>query len=228
MDPSRPALDTAKRRLYLGFVRINKPACPKSHRDLGQAGFRDRKAALTSSEHAGVADHLLIHVPGTVDHDGSRQRIAIRRIEPLEPHRTTMSTLVERARSIGAGGSRVRARLIGKAFEPSCVRRVGAPAMRHQMRLDGAVGGIYQVEPRCARGKGEVYDADHVLINDAEPVSIQSIECAPQQAGIYLPVGSHRPPERELGACGHRSNPGKGKIDEKTARKYQDAGLQQQ
>lgn len=100
--------------------------------------------------------------------------------------------------------------------------------MRHPMRLDGAAGGVYQVESRCARGKGEVYDTNHILIDDAAAVSIQSIQRAPQQTGLYLPVGSHRPPEREPGACGRRSHPGNGKIDKKAARKYQDVELRDQ
>jgi hypothetical protein len=98
--------------------------------------------------------------------------------------------------------------------------------MRNQMRLHGTIGQVYQMKPRCTRGKGEVYDAHHVLMNDAPAMAIQRIERAPQQARVYLPVDNRRPPEREFGSCGPRSNRGNGKIDKKATRKYQDGELQ--
>jgi hypothetical protein len=65
-----------------------------------------------------------------------------------------------------------------------------------------------------------------VLMNDTGPVSIQSIERTPKHAGIYLPLDIGRSSEGEPGSWGPGSKPGNGKIDKKTARKYQDVELQ--
>ena len=56
-------------KLLLGFVRVNQAAGPKCRHDFGQAGIGDCEAAQTSTEHTGVAVHVLIHVPGSVYHN---------------------------------------------------------------------------------------------------------------------------------------------------------------
>jgi hypothetical protein len=57
-------------------------------------------------------------------------------------------------------------------------------------------------------------------------MSLQSIERAPQQTGIYLAVDTFCPSECEPGSRGPRSKAGKRKVDKKTAGKYQDIELQ--
>jgi len=128
---------------HLVIVRVDQAAWPKPCDDFGQAGIGDGEAALASTEHAGAADHLLIHVPGGMHHDRPRQSIAIGRVESLESHRATMGTHIERTRFIGSGGGRVRMRLIGEALEPSRMRRVGTPAMGDQMRPHAAVSEVH-------------------------------------------------------------------------------------
>jgi hypothetical protein len=91
----------------LAIARVDQAAGPKPCHDFGQAGVGDGEAALAATQHAGVADHVLIHVPGTMYHDRARQGVAVRRVESLEPHRATMGTHIKRARSIGSGGGRV-------------------------------------------------------------------------------------------------------------------------
>jgi hypothetical protein len=89
---------------YLVIVRVDQAAWPKPCHDFGQAGIGDGEAALAATKHAGVANHFLIHVPGTMHNDRPRQGIAIGRIESLEPHRAAMGTQIKRARSISSGG----------------------------------------------------------------------------------------------------------------------------
>ena len=94
------------------------------------------------------------------------------------------------------------------------------------MRLHAAIGEVYQVEPRRTRGKGEVSDADKVLVGDALLMSLQSIERAPKQTRSYLTVNTFGSSESEPGARGSRSKAGNRKTDKKTAGKYQDIELQ--
>jgi len=82
------------------------------------------------------------------------------------------------------------------------------------------------VKPRRARRKGEVGDADNVSVADAVLMSLQSIERTPKQTGINLTADTVCSSESEPCSHSSRSKPGKGKIDKKTARKYQDIQLQ--
>ena len=100
--------------------------------------------------------------------------------------------------------------------------------MGNQVRAHAAVGEVHQVKPRCARGKGEVGDADKVPVADAVVMLLQSIERTPQQTGIYLAGDTFCPSECEPGSRGPRSKAGNRKIDKKTAGKYQDIELQHQ
>jgi hypothetical protein len=100
--------------------------------------------------------------------------------------------------------------------------------MGNQVRAHGAVGEVHQVKPRCARGKGEVGDADKIPVADAVVMLLQSIERTPQQTGIYLAGDTFCPSECEPSSRGSRSKAGKRKIDKKTAGKYQDIELQHQ
>jgi hypothetical protein len=56
-------------------------------------------------------------------------------------------------------------------------------------------------------------------------MSLQRIECTPQQTGSDLAVGTAGLSESEPGSCGARSKAGKRKIAKKTAGKYQDVEL---
>jgi hypothetical protein len=84
-----------------------------------------------------------------------------------------MSADVNRTGSIGPGGGRVRARLIGKALQPSCMRRIGTLSMGNQMRAYAALGEVHDVKPWYTRRQGEVSDADKVSAADAVVVSLQ-------------------------------------------------------
>src|SRR5258707_13669412 len=88
----------------LGFVRVDQAAWPKPCHDFGQAGVGDGEATLAATEHAGVADHFLIHVPGTMHHDRARERVAVRRVESFEPHRAAVGSRIKRTRSIRSAG----------------------------------------------------------------------------------------------------------------------------
>jgi len=96
--------------------------------------------------------------------------------------------------------------------------------MGNQVRANAAVGEVHQVKSRCARGKGEVGDADEIPEADAVAVALQSVERAAQQIGIY-PLGALRSRKSESGARGPGSHAGKRKMDKKTAGKYQDEEL---
>jgi hypothetical protein len=93
------------------------------------------------------------------------------------------------------------------------------------MRLNAAMGEVYQVEPRRTRGKGEVSDADKVSVADTDLVSLQRIERTPQQTGSYLAVDTFCSSKSEPSACRPTSKAGKRKIDKKTAGNYQDIEL---
>jgi hypothetical protein len=97
--------------------------------------------------------------------------------------------------------------------------------MGNQARPYAAVGQVYQVKPRCARGKGEVGDADEIPGADAVPMLLQSIERTPQQTGIDLTADAVRSSESEPCSRSSRSEAGKSKIDERSAGKYQDFEL---
>src|SRR5258708_13803179 len=69
----------------LGSVRVDQAAWPKPCHDFGQAGAGDGEATLAATEHAGGADHFLIHVPGTMHPDRAGQRVLVFRVASLEP-----------------------------------------------------------------------------------------------------------------------------------------------
>ena len=98
--------------------------------------------------------------------------------------------------------------------------------MGNQVRARAALGEVHQVKPRCARGKGEVGDADKIPIANAGVMLLQSIERTPQQTGSDLTVDAFCSSESEPSSCRPRSNAGKSKIDQKASRKYQDIELQ--
>ena len=62
--------------------------------------------------------------------------------------------------------------------------------MRNQVRAHAAVGEIHQVKSGCARGKGEVGDADKIPVADAVVMLLESIQRAPQQTGVDLAVAA--------------------------------------
>jgi hypothetical protein len=97
--------------------------------------------------------------------------------------------------------------------------------MRNEMRPHTAIAEIHQVEPRYARGKGEVSDTDEVSIADAVVMPLQSIERAPKQTGSDPAVESLCFSESESSPHGPRSKAGQRKIHEKPTRKYQDVEL---
>ena len=123
-------------------------------------------------------------------------------VKSLETQRVTVGTDIERARSVGARGGRVRARLVGEALEPSCTGRVRPPSMCNQMRPHAAIRELHQVESRCTRGEGEVSDADKVSVGDAVAMSLQSFERTLKQTGSYLAGDSF---------CSPRSGPSAGR-----------------
>src|ERR1700722_4990330 len=172
----------------LSFIRIDQAPWSKPGHDFGKARIGDGEAALASTEHAGVSDHVLINVPGAMHYDRPGESVAIGRVESLKPHRVTMGTDIKRTRSIGPRGGRIRARLVGEALEPSCMRGVRTPSVCDQMRPHAAISEAQQVEPRCTRRKGEVNDADKVSVADAVLMSLQGIERTPKQSGSYWAV----------------------------------------
>jgi len=93
------------------------------------------------------------------------------------------------------------------------------------MRPHAAISEAQQVEPRCTRRKGEVNDADKVSVADAVLMSLQGIERTPKQSGSYWAVDTLCSSECEPSSYGHRGKTGKRKIDQKTARMYQDIEL---
>lgn len=115
--------------------------------------------------------------------------------------------------------------LIGEALEPSRMRRIGTSAMGNQMRPHAAVSEVHQVKPRCARGKGEIGDADEVPIANAGVMLLQSIERTPQQTGRDVTVDAFCSSESEPGSGRRRSKTGKSKIDKEASRTYQDIEL---
>jgi hypothetical protein len=100
--------------------------------------------------------------------------------------------------------------------------------MGNQVRARAAVGEVHQVKPRCARGKGEVGDADKIPVADALVMLLQGIERTPQQPGIYLAVDTFCPSECGPSSREPKSKAGKRKIDKKTAGMNQDMELQHQ
>ena len=100
--------------------------------------------------------------------------------------------------------------------------------MRNQVRAHAAVGEIHQVKSGCARGKGEVGDADKIPVADAVVMLLESIQRAPQQTGVDLAVAAVRSAESEPRPGGRGSKTRECNIDKKTARKYQDIQLRRQ
>ena len=98
--------------------------------------------------------------------------------------------------------------------------------MGNQVRAHAAVGELHQVKPRCARGKGEVGDADKIPIANAGVMLLHRIERTPQQTGSDLTVDAFCSSESEPRSRRPRSKTGKSKIGKKASRKYQDIELQ--
>jgi hypothetical protein len=98
--------------------------------------------------------------------------------------------------------------------------------MGDQMRAHAAISEIHQVEPRCTRRQREVSYTDEIPVVDAIVVPLQGVERATQQTGVDLGVDTFRPSAGQLCCRRCGSEPGKRKIDEKAARKYQDLELQ--
>ena len=73
--------------------------------------------------------------------------------------------------------------------------------MGNQIRSHIAVGEPDQVEPRRARGEGEISDADKVSVGDAVVMSLQGIERALKQTGGYLASDSVRLRKSRPSAC---------------------------
>ena len=48
--------------------------------------------------------------------------------------------------------------------------------MGNQVRMHTAVGKVHQVKPWCARGKGEISDADKIPVTDAVAMLLQRTE----------------------------------------------------
>ncbi len=59
----------AEFRQRLGFARVDQATWPKPRHDFGEARVGNGEATLASTEHTGVANHFLIHVPGTMHDD---------------------------------------------------------------------------------------------------------------------------------------------------------------
>ena len=219
--------ETRKRSasLFLRFACVDQPTWPKARHKFGQTRIGNGEASLASTEHAEVADHSVIHVPSTMHHDSPRQRVVIRRVQSLEPHRVAMSTDIDRTRSIGSGGGRVRVRLIGEALEPSRMRRVGTPSMCNQVRPHATVRKVHQVESRCTRRKGEVRDADKVAGTDAVTMLLQSIERTTKQTGVDVSVVTSCSSESKHCPRRSRCKDRERKVVKETAGKYQDIDL---
>src|SRR5258708_10206603 len=66
-------------------VRVDQAAWPKPCHDFGQAGVGDGEATLAATEHPGVADHFLIHVPGPMHQDGARELDVVRLVQYRQP-----------------------------------------------------------------------------------------------------------------------------------------------
>jgi hypothetical protein len=99
---------------------------------------------------------------------------------------------------------------------------VRTPSMGNQVRMHTAVRKVHQVKPWCARGKGEISDADKIPVTDAVAVLLQRSERTPQQTGIYLAADTFYPPLSMPGPGGPGCKGGKRKIDKKTTRNVQD------
>ena len=99
---------------------------------------------------------------------------------------------------------------------------VRTPSMGNQVRMHTAVGQVHQVKPWCARGKGEISDADKIPVTDAVAMLLQGTERTLQQTGIYLAIDTFCPSLSDPGSRGPRCKGGKRKIDKKTPRNVQD------
>jgi hypothetical protein len=97
--------------------------------------------------------------------------------------------------------------------------------MCNEMRPYAAIGEFHQVEPRYARGQGEVSDADEVSVRDAVVMSLQGSERPLQQSGSDPAVESYCLSESKSSPYGARSKAHQSKIHKRTAGKDQDVEL---
>lgn len=81
------------------------------------------------------------------------------------------------------------------------------------------------MKPRGTGGKREIRDADKVAVVDRTVMLLQSIERTPQQAGIDPSIEILCSSESQPGSGGSGRKGANGKIDKKTAGKYQDIEL---
>lgn len=170
---------------------------------------------------------MLIHVPSTVHHDCPGQRVAVGRVESLEPHRVTVGADVERTRPIGSGGSCVRMRLVRESLKPPRMGRIGTPSMGNQVGPHAAIRQVHQMKSGCARRQREVGDADKVAVPDAVLMLLQSSERSTKQTAIDFTADAFNSTEGERCSRGPRSKTGKRKIDKKTTGNCQDIELQE-
>ena len=169
----------------LGSVGVDQSSRPECGNDLPQAGVGYREAAFTASEHAGMADHGLTHVPSAVNHDGPGRGIAVCRIEPVETHRPAVGAAIQGAGSKSTRGCCIRAGVVRKAFQPPGMGRIRPATVCHEVGIHVPVREVHHMKSRRSRRKRKIRHPDDVPVLNAIAVSIQGGHCPLQQRRSY-------------------------------------------
>src|SRR3546814_11357801 len=91
--------------------------------DLVEIRFGKGKTAFAPAKLAMFPNHLRPDIPGAVDHNRPRLRMAVRGVHSLQPHGTTVLAGVIIAGQVSPVRCGIRAEIVGKALHPSDIAR---------------------------------------------------------------------------------------------------------
>ena len=107
-------------------ARVEEVAWAKPLQSFRQAGTRHSEAAFAAAQNAVHGKMGRLGIPGRIDHDRSRMRIAVGVIQPLNPHRQAVFPVIILADDIAALRGRIRAVPVGELLHKASVALIGA------------------------------------------------------------------------------------------------------
>ena len=106
------------------------------------------KASQAAAEYAVIEQNFRTDIRRGMNDDCAGLGIAIARVETGQAQGTAVGPLVDIVGSVGSSRGGMRSRLIGKPLQPSRMRGIGTPSMRHQVRAYAAAGNVQQMKSR--------------------------------------------------------------------------------
>src|SRR5665213_2507252 len=135
----RPARTKARSSGTSNLVGVDQVTGSERVQYVVETLLGQRKAAVAASDDAVVAGHLGAHIPGRMHDDRSGLGVAVAGFKAAEPKRAPVGTDIGAACQVGALGCGVRVQLIREVLQPSRMRRIRAPSVRHQISGDACL-----------------------------------------------------------------------------------------